>query len=49
MEFFKLCAETNVLIMVNDDAHDPMNIHDEETLKSYELAEKLGLNLVNKL
>lgn len=49
VEFFKLCAETNVLIMVNDDAHDPMHIHDEETLKSYELAEKLGLNLVNKL
>ena len=49
IEFFKLCAETKVLVMVNDDAHDPMHIHDDETLKAYELAEKLGLNLVNKL
>ena len=29
--------------MVNDDAHDPMHIHDDETLKAYELAEKLGV------
>ena len=49
MEFFKLCKDSNVLLMVNDDAHDPLHILDEDTLKAYELAEKLGLNLVNKL
>lgn len=49
IEFFKLCAETDVLVMMNDDAHDPEHIHDESTLKALELAEKLGINLVTKL
>lgn len=49
IEFFKLCAETDVLVMMNDDAHDPEHIHDENTLKALELAEKLGINLVTKL
>ena len=35
--------------MINDDAHDPDHLSDESTIKAYELAEKLGLNIVNKL
>ena len=49
LEFFKLCAETSVLVMVNDDAHSPNNICDEDTIRAYEFAESLGIKLVNKL
>lgn len=49
IEFFKLCADTKVKLMINDDAHDPDHLSDESTIKAYELAEKLGLNIVNKL
>lgn len=49
IEFFKLCAETEVLVMVNDDAHEVVHLHDENTIKAYELAEKLGIKLINKL
>ena len=49
IEFFKLCAETDALVMVNDDAHSPDNICDEDTIRAYEFAEKLGIKLVTKL
>ena len=49
LEFFKLCAETPVLVMVNDDAHSPNNICDEDTIRAYEFAENLGIKLINKL
>lgn len=49
MEFWKLVSETNALVMVNDDCHSLEHLGDEATIKGYELAKKLKLNLVSNI
>ena len=45
IEFFKLAKSMNAKIMINDDAHDPLYIHDDATIKAYKMAEELNLNI----
>lgn len=47
--FFKLANELGAKIILNDDAHDPNNIHDEYTLEALELANELKIQLVTNL
>lgn len=49
VSFFKLVKEYDMPVIIDDDAHDPLFIHDEYTLKAYSLAEELGLKIVKKI
>ena len=48
-EFFKLVKEANIPIIINDDAHDPNHLYDEYTKLAFELAEKWGLKVLEKI
>lgn len=49
IDFWKEVAKTNLPVIINDDAHSVENLHDQATLKAYEFASKLGLNIIQKI
>lgn len=44
-EFFKLVKEANIEVIINDDAHNPGYLYDENTKLAIELADKWGLKV----
>ncbi len=48
-DFFKIVAESNSLVVINDDAHDPNHLHDEYTLQAFEFAEKLKIKVIESI
>lgn len=49
IEFFKLVKEANIPVIINDDAHDPKQLSDEFTKKAIQMANELGLTVLNKI
>lgn len=49
IEFFELVKEANVPVIINDDAHDPMQLNDEHTHSAIKMAERIGLTVLNKI
>lgn len=49
LEFFKLVKEANVPVIINDDAHEPNHINDQYTKMAVEMAQKIGLTILNKI
>ena len=47
--FFKLANELGAKILLNDDAHSPLQIQDSATEEAFELAKELKINLQNDL
>lgn len=49
IEFFKLVKEAHIPVIINDDSHDPSNLSDEATKETYNIANYLGLTVLNKI
>lgn len=48
-EFFKLVAESQALVIINDDAHNPNHLYDEYTQQAIKFAENLNIKLVDSI
>ena len=48
-EFWQLAKSMNAKVVINDDAHSPNRLQDEYTLYIYELAEKIGIEPLDKI
>lgn len=48
-EFWKVAKRLNADVIVNDDTHWYETFHDKYTIETYELAEELELNIVDKI
>lgn len=48
-EFFKLVAQSDALVIINDDSHDPEHLYDKYTIQAFEFAEDLGINVINSI
>ena len=48
-EFFKLVKEANVPVLINDDAHNPEHLYDENTKLAIKLAHEWGLEIIKSI
>ncbi len=48
-EFWKVAKRLNAKVVVNDDSHWYETFHDKYTIQAYELAEELGLDIVDRI